>query len=200
MSRRMNRLTMVGALLVGAAMAGDLALASDGPRTQAVNGSFTAQPVNAKTRTCVGEDGTYLEVSGKFAGNITSSDPRVTGTLEFNAHALVNTTTGLGNFEGTFRIRSEAPGGGARGVFFTVVTDGGLNHGFARGKLSGGDDDDDDGDHEGEGGGGADFFARYQAVTDAALNVTGAFGGAGDPRAPAIIQSGRCSGRWTRVP
>jgi hypothetical protein len=197
MSRMINRLTMVGALLVAAATAGDVALASDGPSTKEVTGSFTAKPAGAKKRLCVGEDGTYLEVSGKFAGTITSSDARVSGALEFNAHALVNITTGFGNFEGTFSVRSEAPGGGARGVFYTVVTNGGLNHGFARGKLGGGDDD---GEHDGEGGGGADFFARYQAVTDADLNVTGGFGTAGDLRLPAIIQTGRCSGRWVKVP
>src|SRR4051794_5904137 len=119
MSRRnMTRLTMAGALIAGVVATGDLAFAGDSPSTQPVNGSFTAKPVNAKRRTCGGEDGAYLEVSGKFAGNIASSDPRVTGTLEFNAHALVNATTGLGNFEGTFAIRSDAPGGGARGVFF----------------------------------------------------------------------------------
>jgi hypothetical protein len=188
---------MMGAVLVTAAMVGDVALASDAPRTDPVVGAFTAKPANVKTRTCKGEDGAYLEVSGTFAGDIVSKDPRVSGKLEFLAHALVNTTTGFGNFEGTFTISSTAPGGGARGTFATVVTDVGLNHGFARGRLGGGED----GEHDGENGeGGADFFARYEAVVDAGLNVKGAFGGAGDPRAPAIIQSGRCSGRWTRFP
>jgi hypothetical protein len=188
---------MVGAVMVTAAMAGDVALASDAPRTDAVVGSFTAKPVNVKTRTCVGQDGGYFEVSGKFAGDIVSADPRVSGKLEFLAHALVNTTTGFGNFEGTFSISSTAPGGGARGTFATVVSGGAFNHGFARGKLGSGEE----GQHDGEGGeGGADFFARYEAVVDGSLNVTGAFGGPGSPQAPAIIQSGRCSGRWTRVP
>jgi hypothetical protein len=203
MSIRINRHALSVVLVAGVFVAADLARADDPPRTQAVSGTFTAKPVNAKQRQCVGADGPYIEVSGTFAGNIVSTDPRVTGTLEFLAHALINVTTGLGNFEGSFSIRSAAPGGGARGIFFTVVTDGGLNHGFARGTLGGGghDDGEDDRGHDGDhGGGGPDFFARYQAVTDAALNVTGAFGGPGDPRAPAIIQSGRCSGRWTKVP
>ena len=188
---------MLGALVALAVTTGNVALADDGaPLTKPVTGVFTAKPVNAKTRTCMGADGPYLEVSGKFGGTITSDDARVSGSLEFQTHALVNLGTGLGNFEGSFSIDSPAPGGGARGVFFTVVTAGGQNHGFARGKLGGGNDE---GEHDGEGGG-PDFFARYQATVDASLNVSGGFGGPGDAVAPAIIQSGRCSGRWTRIP
>jgi len=35
---------------------------------------------------------------------------------------------------------------------------------------------------------------------DAALNVTGHFGDAGDPRVPAVIQTGRCSGPFAPFP
>src|SRR4051812_8590199 len=50
--------------------------AGNRPRTEPVTGTFQASPVNVKQRVCTGEDGTYLEVRGKFAGTIASSDPR----------------------------------------------------------------------------------------------------------------------------
>src|SRR2546422_1105572 len=57
----------------------------DVPRTQPVTGTFRASPAKVKQRTCQGQDGAYIEIRGKFSGSITSSDPRVTGRLEFTA-------------------------------------------------------------------------------------------------------------------
>lgn len=186
MLRGRRRLALLGAVLAGA-VAGGVVLASGGgpPRTEAVTGTFSASPVNAMTRTCTGQDGDYLEIRGKFAGPIVSpSDSRLTGQLKFVAHALVNSTTGLGTFEGSFRIRQANGRQSAHGVFHTVVTEGSLNHGFARGKVAGAED----------------FFARFESTVDAGLNVTGQFGDMGDDRTPAVIQSGHCTGPWTRVP
>jgi hypothetical protein len=167
----------------------------DEPRTQAVTGTFKSSPVNARTRTCMGKDGRYVEIRGTFAGSIDSSDPRLTGRLDFSAHALVNQDTGLGTFEGAFQVTPAKGTQRARGVFYTVVTEGGLNHGFARGKFAGeGDDEDEDGEGQGE-----NLFVRFDSVVDARLNTTGQIGGTGDPRLPAVIQGGRCTGPWTRV-
>jgi hypothetical protein len=166
-----------------------LALADEaGPRTEQVAGTFQASPENAWTRTCPGEDGPYLEIRGRFVGSIITTEPRLTGRLEVRAHALVNQVTGLGSFEGAFEIKPAAGGPGGHGRFFTVVTERGLNHGFAHGKVGGEDDDK-----------AANIFARFQSTVDANLNIVGQLGGVGDPRTPAVIQSGRCSGPWTRV-
>ena len=161
------------------------------PRTQPVFGTFSGSPVNAKQRICQGEDGTYLEIRGHFAGVITGSDPRLTGNLEFMAEpALVNLTTGFGTFRGRFRIVNPTTGSQqAHGEFFSVVTEASLNHAFALGKLTNAGDGPTD-----------DFFASFTSTFDLALNVTGQFGGIADPRTPAVVQGGQCSGAFTQVP
>jgi hypothetical protein len=159
------------------------------PHTLSVTGAFTGDPVNAMQRLCVGVEGPYLELRGHFSGAITSSDPRLTGTLDFMAEqALVSLATGLGTFKGRFQVSDASGAQTAQGQFFTVVTDGGLNHGFALGTVMG------------AGGAADDFFARFQSTLDASLHVAGHFGDVGDVRLPAVIQGGTCSGRWTRVP
>ena len=161
------------------------------PRTQPVSGIFTASPVNAKQRICEGADGPYLEIRGQFAGVITSSDPRLTGNLEFMAEpALVNLATGFGTFRGRFHIfdpttRMQK----AQGEFFSVVTEASLNHAFAVAKVT-----------NAGSGPAEDFFANFNSTLDASLNVSGQFGGVGDPRTPAVIQGGHCSGPFTQVP
>jgi hypothetical protein len=190
MSRGNTRFSTAIVLTLAALVPGG-ALAEDGaPRTEAASGTFSASPVNVKLRTCTGDDGPYLEIRGGFGGTIVSSDPRLTGRLEFVAHALVNQLSGLGTFEGSFHVRSVSAGGGASGTFHTVVTERSLNHGFARGKVGG----------EGAGQGAEDFFARFESTVDPGLNVTGSFGDVGDDRTPAVIQSGHCTGPWLDIP
>jgi hypothetical protein len=177
--------------LAGVLVGGSLALAQNNPpHTLHVTGAFSGSPVNAMQRLCVGAEGPYLELRGHFSGAITSSDPRLTGTLDFMAErALVSLATGLGTFKGRFHVSDAAGAQTAQGQFFTVVTEGGLNHGFALGKVMS------------AGGSGADdFFATFNSVLDASLNVSGHFGDVGDPRLPAVVQGGQCSGRFERVP
>jgi hypothetical protein len=139
---------------------------------------------------CEGQDGPYLEIRGHFSGVITSSDPRLTGNLDFMAEpALVNLASGLGTFRGRFRISNAATGlQTAQGEFLTVVTEASLNHGFALGKVMN------------QSGPAADFFGSFESTFDASLNVSGQFGGVGDARTPAVVQSGHCSGPFTQVP
>jgi hypothetical protein len=169
------------------------------PRTEPVSGTLAASPVNVKQRICQGEDGTYIDIRGTFAGEITSSDPRLTGELEFTAErAIVNVVTGYGTFRGQFRILDPMTGRRkAEGEFFTVITEASLNHGFAVGTLSS-RRGASSGREEGESS--ERFLASYNATMDAALNVTGHFGDAGDPRLPAVIQTGRCSGPFLPFP
>lgn len=189
-SRRVK--TIAGIVSCAIAVGGAAVLAQGNrPRTEPVAGVFSGSPVNAKQRVCEGADGAYLEVRGHFSGAISSSDPRLTGTLDFMAEpALVNLTTGLGTFRGRFRISDPATGKQtAQGEFYTVVTEGFLNHGFALGTVMN------------TGGGAADsFVARFQSTFDASLNVSGQFGGAGDARTPAVVQGGHCSGPFVAVP
>lgn len=174
-----------------AAGSADVAQAQgNAPRTEPVTGIFSGSPVNVRTRTCVGTDGAYLEIRGQFSGTIASSDPRLTGNLTFMANpALVNLATGFGTFRGRFQISDPlSRRSKAEGEFHTVVTEGSLNHGFALGRVAGGS------------GTGEEFFASFTSTIDAGLNVNGHFGGLGDPRTPAVVQSGSCTGPFVEVP
>jgi hypothetical protein len=187
---RLSHVVFLSVLVAATGLGAGRALAQGNrPHTEPVTGTFSGAPVNVMQRICEGEDGQYLELRGQWAGTITSSDPRLTGNLEFMAQqALVNLVTGLGTFRGTFSVTDPATGQQtARGEFHTVVTEGSLNHGFALGKVMN------------QGGSADDFFGNLESTLDAALNVTGQFGGAGQPRDPAVIQGGQCSGRATRV-
>ena len=172
---------------------GTAAAQGNRPHTEPVAGTFTGEPVNVMQRVCDGEEGPYLELRGQWAGTITSSDPRLTGNLEFMAQpALVSVATGLGTFRGTFSITDPLTNQQtARGEFHTVVTEGSLNHGFALGKVMNGGSGPAD-----------DFFGNLKSRIDlATFNVTGEFGATlADPRTPAVIQGGHCSGQFTRVP
>ena len=189
-----SRSVIAAGIVLSAVVVTSVVLIAQGnrPRTDPVSGVFTGGPVNAKQRVCEGEDGAYLEIRGHFSGTIASSDPRLTGTLDFMAEpALVNLTTGLGTFRGRFQVSDPSSRQQtAPGEFFTVVTEGFLNQGFALGTVNN------------SGGGGAtdSFFARFESTFDPSLNVSGHFGGAGDPRTPAVVQGGHCSGQFTPVP
>jgi hypothetical protein len=189
----MRLFVVVPVLVASVGLAAGIAVAQGNrPHTEAVTGEFNGAPVNVMRRTCMGEDGPYLELRGQWAGTITSSDPRLTGNLEFMANpALVSLATGLGTFRGTFSISDPITNQQtARGEFHTVVTEGTLNHGFALGKVTGED-----------GGAADDFSGNLKSTIDPlTLVVAGEFGGTGDPRTPAVIQGGHCSGRFTRVP
>ena len=185
-SSRPIRLVVLSVGLAFLCIGGGIAGGEDNrPRTQPVTGTFRASPQpNVKQHVCQGVDGMYLEIRGKFAGSITSSDPRLTGHLEFSADALVNLTTGFGTFQAPFQITDPATGRPkVRGDFHTVVTEASLNHGFAVGKVL----NQDNGPAE-------QVFANLQSTLDQNLNVTGQFGGTGDPRTPAVIQGGHCTG------
>jgi hypothetical protein len=159
-------------------------------RTRPVTGTFRASPVEVNRRLCEGQDGLYMELRGQWAGTSASSDPRLSGRLEFTTEpALVNVNTGFGTFIGRFKIVDPVSGAHkVEGEFRTVITEASLNHGFALGKVIS------------RGAGEAEtFWASFKSVLDVSLNVTGQFGGLGDARTPAVIQGGQCKGRFTDV-
>lgn len=169
----------------------------DKPHTRSVAGAFHFSPVDVKQRTCLGEDGPYLELRGRWEGATAGTDPRLSGDLEFTADfALVNLATGLGTFQGSFTITDPVTGDEkVHGGSHVVVTNGGRNnHGFLFGNVRGanrsGDDEDERSDI---------VFANFTSAFDPALNVKGVYGGAGDPQTPAVTQGGRCEGPFTRV-
>ena len=184
-------LTMgVLAAILGAGV-GSAGAQDNGPRTDAVIATFSGSPVNVRQRTCEGQDGTYLEIRGLSTGEIASSDPRLSGDLEYTAEpARLNLTTGLGTFRGRFRVVDPDTGAlKAEGEFHTVITEGRLNHGLALGKVA-----------NPRPGAADNFVATFKSTFDAEFNVTGQLGGAGDPRTPAVVQGGHCRGAFVKVP
>src|SRR5688572_20412393 len=96
---------LVSVMLLAIVAGGGTVVVAQGnrPRTQPVTGIFSGSPVNARQRICQGQDGPYLEIRGHFSGTIASSDPRLTGTIDFMAEpAIVNLATGFGSFRGRF--------------------------------------------------------------------------------------------------
>ena len=112
------------ALLTGAALAAAGVAAAHsgrGQSTQAAAASFAATSVShARTKTCTGSDGAYQETTATYGGSASSSDTRLNGTLTIRAHSVVDTTTGLGWVEGSFRVRGS--GGGVHGTLHAAVS------------------------------------------------------------------------------
>ena len=179
--RRGAVLALAVALVVAAAA---LAVAAGkGPKTDAVQATFTAQRTDAKAKTCTGEDGTYSEARERFAGSITG-DARITGDLLVRSHALVNQDTGLGTSRGTVRILDPATKRvKAHGKFQAVVTEGGVLNGFLRGHVRSRGEDPPRRDGR--------LWANFRAQVTEQGAVTGELGG-GASQNTAVIQSGKC--------
>lgn len=113
-------------LLASAALAAAGVAAAHSRRsqsTQAAAATFAAGSVSHdRSTTCTGGDGTYRETVATYEGTSSSGDSRLSGSLAIRAHSVVDTTTGLGWVEGSFRVRG---------------TDGGV-HGTLRAAVAGG--------------------------------------------------------------
>lgn len=122
MSRQ--RLAAVAALpLAALAVAGIAAAAHRAQSTQQAAADFAAGSVGrTHARTCIGADGTYQDTTATYTGTATSSDSRLNGPLEIRAHSIVNSTTGIGWVEGSFRVRGS--GAGAHGTLNAAVASG----------------------------------------------------------------------------
>jgi hypothetical protein len=168
------------------------------PRTDPVLVTFSFSPVDVKQRTCQGQDGAYLEQVAVYVGS-GAGDPRLSGRIELRGRFLINLVTGLGTSTGSFTISD--PGTGrkkAAGTFDGVFTEGTTFHGFLVAKVrdpgSGRDAEADDD----ESSSGATWYGGIKSVLNPATGaITGQIGGAGDPRNPSVVQSGRCSGPFT---
>ena len=111
------------ALLASAALAGaGIAAASQrrSQSTQAATATFTATSLShASSKTCTAGDGSYRETTATYSGSATSPDARLNGPLAIRAHSIVDTTSGLGWVEGSYRVH-----GAAHGTFHAAVSGG----------------------------------------------------------------------------
>lgn len=119
-----TRLAALGTL--GAAALAAAGVAAAGHRTQTTQqaaGSFSAGDVShARTTTCVASDGTYAYTNATYTGNATSSDNRLNGRLVIRAHSVLNTNTGLGWVQASFRVRADD--GGTHGTIHAAIASG----------------------------------------------------------------------------
>ena len=110
-------LALAGLAVTGAA----LAARHRSQSSQAVTASFAATAIShATSKTCTAGDGTYRETTATYGGTATSSDPRLNGQLTIRAHSVVDTTTGVGWTEGSFRVRGN--GAGSQGTLSAAVS------------------------------------------------------------------------------
>jgi hypothetical protein len=153
------------------------------PRTDRVVASFgTSRLVAPSDRFCTGEDGEYMERHDEFRGSITSTDPRLTGTLTVKADLLVNLDTGDGTIHGTWEILDPSAGSlKLTGRFNGVVTALLTFKGLASANIVG------------AGGGVLVANLSVEVVGDTALGNVG-FPLSGSLADPAVIQTGSCSG------
>jgi hypothetical protein len=177
------------AVAVASAGAGAYAATRGGPSTEPTAATITAHPVSLEQRLCADPSGApYIEVRGRYVGTA-AGDPRLTGKFELSGTASGNLVTGFGTTEGLWSIRDAATGREkAAGVFSGVITDNVNIHALYRGLVF-------DGPSPGN------LVAQVRLALDPATSsFVGELGGtAGDPRTPAVIAHGACSGPFTRV-
>lgn len=117
-------LTLVALLATGAAVAAH----RHAQVTQQASATFAATSVtHTSSRTCTAGDGTYTETAATYEGTATSTDARLAGPLVIRAHSVVDTTTGLGWVEGTFRVRGGDGTGNAHGNLHGAIAGGNVS-------------------------------------------------------------------------
>lgn len=100
--RRIAIVVIAGAAVLTSAGVGLAHLIEDG--TQKVSATFTASRERADIRTCVGTDGTYEIVRGRYSGTSVSSQPVLNGRVVLVVSSVFNRTEGIGWMRGSLRI------------------------------------------------------------------------------------------------
>jgi hypothetical protein len=132
----MQRLIWLALAAAAALVVTGLAIAhgGGGKATTSVAATFSAAPAAGnKTRSCATDDGTFEVTSGVYRGTSTSSDPDLQGALRIRAHAVINTTKGLGWITG--RLAVDVAEGPDTVAAFRLVYEGGKVHGLATGHV-----------------------------------------------------------------
>lgn len=122
----MSRARLIALAALGAAALAATGVAAASHRTQTTQqaaATFDAGSVShEKTTTCIAGDGTYENTTATYTGTAGSSDARLSGSLQIRAHSVLNTSTGLGWVEGSFRVRGNDAG--AHGTFHAAIAGG----------------------------------------------------------------------------
>jgi hypothetical protein len=167
-----------------------VAVASHGnrPQTDSVMALQTYTHIEGKFRECEGRDGPYLQQRFTVTGTSTG-DPRLAGDVEVRIQRdLLNLATGFGTFHARLVIRDSSTGRKKVAGEWQAVTAQDISQGLLRGEVR------DEGVVSGRG----ELFANIRTRFHPNGAVTSQIGGVTDGRNPAVIQSGRCTGRWER--
>ncbi len=148
--------------------------------------ALNASQAQIKNTTCTGEDGAYREFWSKASGTATG-DPRLSGTLKFVAHGVINTTTDRGHVTGWLRIRGEKTGTHAR---FVAVHRNGQLEGYVIGWAH-----DKSGSTVEDTSGSGRLLGVLTGTIGPNGSFTGSIGGNAPTMASARIQSGGCDAR-----
>jgi hypothetical protein len=129
-----KRLVLLGLPVAAALAAAGVAIAAAGSSSQAVSASFSATTISNKHQaTCSANGGDTLKVTvATYAGNASSTDARLDGTIRLRVRSIIDTATGLGRVDGVFGVKGST--GGARGQIHAAVS-GGQAAGFAEGRA-----------------------------------------------------------------
>jgi hypothetical protein len=158
-----------------------VALASGGPTTNQVSGTFGGHTVSDHPVLCTGLDGQYLNDRSVTRGTVQSSDPRLSGSFVNHSRALINLDTGVGRAVGHIVVRD--PDTGQFKVRFTIYLVGQAQHdgtvtlkGMEIGTLADG----------------STLFANSTTTAFPDGTFTGEFGGSPGPTDLAVVQKGSC--------
>lgn len=192
MRRRFGLVIAIGLGIFGLTA---VAVASHGnrPQTDSVMAVQTYTHIEGKFRECEGQDGPYLQQRFTATGTSTG-DPRLTGDVEVRVHRdLLNLATGFGTFHARLVIRDPSTGRKKVEGEWQAVTAQDISQGLLRGEVR-----DEGVATSEETSGRGELFANIRTRFHPNGAVTSQIGGATDGRNPAVIQSGRCTGRWEK--
>jgi len=177
----MRKLKFLGVATLLTLVASGVAVAHEGTKTSKTDpaaATFTAERTQVSEKTCTGSDGhTYRVAHEEFRGTVTSSDPRLAGTLVLKTRSVIDQTNGLGQTFGHASLRSADRKNTGKASLVAVNTQRGILDGILTGFVRG------SGDAKG-----GNLVANFRAVFAAnGLSFTGELGG-GASQNTAVIQ------------
>jgi hypothetical protein len=178
----MRRIKLLGAAALLTLVASGVAVAHEGTKTSKTDpaaATFAAERTKVSDKTCTGSDGhTYRVAHEEFRGTVTSSDPRLAGTLVLKTRSVIDQTNGLGQTFGHASLRSTDGKNKGKASLVAVNTQRGILDGVLTGFVRSSDDE-----HKG-----GNLVANFRAVFAAnGLSFTGELGG-GASQNTAVIQ------------
>jgi hypothetical protein len=113
----------IGGALVALATTGIAMAAGPGATTDPVSAKFTTKAARVHTRTCTGADGSYNITRGIYEGDMTSTDPRLTGHVRMRIDSFYNTEKKAGWMRGNLKVQNGDTDSGTAAKLVGVLLD-----------------------------------------------------------------------------